>query len=158
MLLREYACIKSWIGDELISSTFGETPAARTPDQLRVTFQWRSCLMKLSICRADDSLLMIERMPGTYGSYEISRKASELFQRCSCSRPPELEMADNCSRWARSDLIITGYWSKIPMMRMVPWLWSKTEIWRPSEWLGLFGWKPLMAAHVPLQQSLSYTG
>ena len=38
MLLREYACIKSRSGDELVLSASGDTPAARTPNQLRVTF------------------------------------------------------------------------------------------------------------------------
>ena len=38
MLLREYACIKSWIRDDLVSFASDDTPAARTPNQLRVTF------------------------------------------------------------------------------------------------------------------------
>ena len=38
ILLREYACIKSRSGDELVLSTFGDTLAAHTQDQLRVTF------------------------------------------------------------------------------------------------------------------------
>ena len=50
--------------------------------------------MKLTICRTN-SLPVPKRMPGTCGVSEISRQASELFQRCSCSRPPDLEMADN---------------------------------------------------------------
>ena len=97
---------------------------------------------------------------------EVLRSLGRLV---NCSKgaaahdPPDPEMVDNCSGWVQSDLIITGYWSKMPMMRMVPGFRSKTEIWRPSEWLGLSGWKPLTAAHVPLQphlplqQSLSYT-
>ena len=52
--------------------------------------------MKLSICRTD-SLPEPERMPGTCGVSKVSRKASELFQRDSCSRPPDLEIDDNCS-------------------------------------------------------------
>ena len=38
MLLREYACIKSRFGDELVPSASGDTPAACTQNQLRVTF------------------------------------------------------------------------------------------------------------------------
>ena len=38
MLLREYACIKSRSGDELVLSASGDTSAARTQNQLRVTF------------------------------------------------------------------------------------------------------------------------
>ena len=41
LLLRGYASIKNWIEDGLISSASGETPAARTPDQIRVTFSVR---------------------------------------------------------------------------------------------------------------------
>ena len=37
MLLREYVCIKSRSGDELVLSTSGDTPAAHTQDQLKVT-------------------------------------------------------------------------------------------------------------------------
>ena len=52
--------------------------------------------MKLPICRAD-SLPVAERMPGTCVVSEVSRQASELFQRGSCSRPLDPEIADNCS-------------------------------------------------------------
>ena len=38
MLPREYACIKSRSSDELVLSASGYTPAARTQNQLRVTF------------------------------------------------------------------------------------------------------------------------
>ena len=38
MLLREYACIKSKSGDELVLSASGDTLAARTQDQLGVMF------------------------------------------------------------------------------------------------------------------------
>ena len=110
-------------------------------------FQWRRCPLKLRICRSG-SLPVPERMPDTCGSSEVSRQASELIWRFSCSRPPDPEIVDNCSAWARSDLIITGYWSKMPMMRIVPGFRSKTEIWRPSDWLGLSGWKPLLRLHM----------
>ena len=53
--------------------------------------------MELLICRTD-SLPVPERMPGTCGVSEVSRQASELFQRDSCSHPLDLEIADNCSR------------------------------------------------------------
>ena len=52
--------------------------------------------MKLPICRTD-SLPVLKGMPGTCGVSEVSRQASELFQRDSCSRPLDPEMADNCS-------------------------------------------------------------
>ena len=52
--------------------------------------------MKLPICRID-KLPVPERMPGTCRVSEVSRKASELIQRGSCSRPLDLEIADNCS-------------------------------------------------------------
>ena len=52
--------------------------------------------MELLICRTD-SLHVLERMPGTCGVFEVSRQASELFQRGSCSRPLDPEIADNCS-------------------------------------------------------------
>ena len=52
--------------------------------------------MKLMICRSD-SLPVPERMPGTCRNSEVSRQASELFERCSYSRPPDLEMYDNYS-------------------------------------------------------------
>ena len=38
MLLREYAHIKSRFGDDLVPFAFGDTPVARTQNQLRVTF------------------------------------------------------------------------------------------------------------------------
>ena len=75
--------------------------------------------MELLICRVD-SLSVSERMLGTCESSEISRQASEFLQRCSCSRPPDPKMADNCSRWAIPDLKITEYLIMIPMMRMMP--------------------------------------
>ena len=53
--------------------------------------------MELLICRTD-SLPVPERMPGTCGVSKVSRQASELFQRDSCSCPPDPEIADNCSR------------------------------------------------------------
>ena len=53
--------------------------------------------MKLIICRID-SLPVWERMPDTCGSSEVSRKASELIWRFSCSRPPDPKIADNCAR------------------------------------------------------------
>ena len=53
--------------------------------------------MKLPICRTD-SLPVPERMLGTSGVFEVSRQASELFQRDSCSRPPDPKIADNYSR------------------------------------------------------------
>ena len=52
--------------------------------------------MKLLICRTD-SLPVPERMDGTCGVSEVSRKASELFQRDRCSWPPDPEIADNYS-------------------------------------------------------------
>ena len=52
--------------------------------------------MKLSICKTD-SLPVPERFHGTCRVSEVSRQASELFQRDSCSRPPDPEIADNCS-------------------------------------------------------------
>ena len=52
--------------------------------------------MELLICRTD-SLPMLERMASTCGVLEVFRKASELFQRDSCSCPPDPEIADNCS-------------------------------------------------------------
>ena len=52
--------------------------------------------MGLLIWRTD-GLPVPERMPGTCGVSEVSRKASELFQRDSCSRPPDPEIVDNCS-------------------------------------------------------------
>ena len=51
--------------------------------------------MKLLICRTD-SLPVPERMPGTCGVSEVSRQASQMFQRGSCSRPLDPEIADNC--------------------------------------------------------------
>ena len=51
--------------------------------------------MGLLICRTD-SLLVSERIPSTCGVFEVSRQASELFQRDSCSRPPDPEIANNC--------------------------------------------------------------
>ena len=51
--------------------------------------------MGLLICRID-SLPVPERMLGTCGVSEVSRQASELFQRDSCSRPLDPEIADNC--------------------------------------------------------------
>ena len=52
--------------------------------------------MKMPFCRTD-SLPMPERMPGTCGISEVSRQASELFQRHSCSRPldPEIEYSSD---------------------------------------------------------------
>ena len=52
--------------------------------------------MKLLICRTD-SLPVPERMPSTCGVSEVSRQASELFQRDSCSRPLDPEIVDNYS-------------------------------------------------------------
>ena len=52
--------------------------------------------MKLPICKTD-SLPVPERIPGTCGISEISRKDSDLLQRDSYSRPLELEIANNCS-------------------------------------------------------------
>ena len=52
--------------------------------------------MELLICRID-SLPILKRMPGTCGVLEVSRHASELFQRDSYSRPPDSEIADKCS-------------------------------------------------------------
>ena len=43
--------------------------------------------MKLPICRTD-SLPVPKRMPGTCGNSEVSRWASELLWRFSCSPPP----------------------------------------------------------------------
>ena len=51
--------------------------------------------MELLICR-DDSLFVPERIPGAYGSYETSRKDSDLLQRDSYSCPWDPETADNC--------------------------------------------------------------
>ena len=48
--------------------------------------------MGLLICRTD-SLPVPKRMPGTCGVLEVSRQASELFQRDSCSRLLDLEIA-----------------------------------------------------------------
>ena len=78
LLLREYASIKNWIGDGLISFASGETPAARTPVRKGWRFQWRRCPMKLPISRTD-SLPVSERMPGTCGISEISRQDSDLL-------------------------------------------------------------------------------
>ena len=75
--------------------------------------------MELRIYGAD-SLSMTERMPDTRVISESSRKDSDLLLRDSCSRPWNPETADNCSGWARRDLIITGYRSMMLMMRMVP--------------------------------------
>ena len=141
MLLREYASIKNWIEDGLISSASSEPLAARTPVRKGWCFQWRRCPMKLPICRTD-SLPVPDRMPGTWGISETSRQDNDLLQRDSCSRPWDPETADNCSGWAQTDLIITGYRSMMLMMRMVPEFRSKAEIWRPSNWLGLSSWKP----------------
>ena len=52
--------------------------------------------MKLLICRTD-SLPVLERMRGTCEVSEVSRQASDFFQRDSCSCPPDPEMDDNCS-------------------------------------------------------------
>ena len=52
--------------------------------------------MTLSICKTD-SLPVLERMPGTCGVSKVSRQDSDLLQRGSCSRPLDLEIADNCS-------------------------------------------------------------
>ena len=52
--------------------------------------------MELLICKTD-SLLVPKRIPGTCRVSEVSRQASELFQRDSCSRPPDPEITDNCS-------------------------------------------------------------
>ena len=52
--------------------------------------------MELPICKTD-SLPMPKRMLGTCRVSEVSKQASELFQRDSCSRPLDLEIADNCS-------------------------------------------------------------
>ena len=52
--------------------------------------------MMLPICRTD-SLPVPERMHGTCGIFEISRKDSDLLQRDSCSHPLDPEIADNYS-------------------------------------------------------------
>ena len=52
--------------------------------------------MKLPICRAD-SLPVPERMPGTCRVFEVSRQASELIQRGSCSHPLDPGIVDNYS-------------------------------------------------------------
>ena len=149
---------ENWIGDGQTSSAHSEPPAARTPVRKGWRYQWRRCPMKLSICRAD-SLPVPERMLGTCGISEISRQDSELLQRDSCSRPLDPKIADNCSGWARTDLIIIGYWSMMLMMRMSPNFLSKDEILRLSNWLGISGWKPPLRLHMcPYKRSIPYTG